>query len=161
LLSTRRSLPLFASLVDVAETAVWFGSTEVCQRLGLTARQLQWWDEQGLLPARHEGHKRLYSGRDAVLAGVIGILRKAGLGQARVRAALQTLTARGHTDRAAPLSRRQLALGTERWRTERGAGARAGRHVERARRVGAADRPGTDGKQALDGQILVLKGVGA
>jgi DNA-binding transcriptional MerR regulator len=84
-------------LVDGAETQVWFGSTEVCRRLGLTARQLQWWDEQGLLPARHEGHKRLYSGRDAVLAGVIGTLRNAGLGQARVQAALQTLTIPGRT----------------------------------------------------------------
>jgi hypothetical protein len=78
------SLPLFAPLLDGDETPVWFGSTELCQRLGLTARQLQWWDGQGLLPARHEGHKRLYSGRDAVLAGVIGTLRNAGLGQARL-----------------------------------------------------------------------------
>jgi hypothetical protein len=91
-MSTRLSFPLFASLDDGADTPVWFGSTELCQRLGLTARQLQWWDEQGLLPARHEGHKRLYSGRDAVLAGVIGTLRKAGLGQARLQTALRTLT---------------------------------------------------------------------
>jgi DNA-binding transcriptional MerR regulator len=83
--------------VDQAELPVWFGSKEVCQRLGLTARQLQWWDEQGLLPARHEGHQRLYSGRDAVLAGVIGTLRKAGLGPARVQAALQPWTARGRS----------------------------------------------------------------
>jgi hypothetical protein len=73
-MSTRLSLPLFAPFADIAELPVWFGSTELCRRLGLTARQLQWWDEQGLLPARHEGHKRLYSGRDAVLAGVIGIV---------------------------------------------------------------------------------------
>jgi DNA-binding transcriptional MerR regulator len=96
-MSTRLSLPLFAPLADWAETPVWFGSTEVCRRLGLTARQLQWWDEQDLLPARHEGHQRLYGWRDAVLAGVIGTLRNAGLGQARVQAALQTLTAPGHT----------------------------------------------------------------
>ncbi len=96
-MSTRLSLPLFAPLADRAETPVWFGSKELCRRLGLTARQLQWWDEQGLLSAHHEGHKRLYGWRDAVLAGVIGTLRKAGLGQARVQAALQTLTARGRT----------------------------------------------------------------
>jgi hypothetical protein len=54
-MSTRLSLPLFAPLADWAETPVWFASTEVCRRLGLTARQLQWWDEQDLLPARHEG----------------------------------------------------------------------------------------------------------
>ena len=96
-MSTRLSFPLFASLDDWTETPVWFGSTELCQRLGLTARQLQWWDEQGLLPAHHEGHKRLYSRRDAVLAGVIGILRNAGLGQARLQAALRMLTVPGRT----------------------------------------------------------------
>ena len=94
---TPLSLPLFAPLRDGDEPSVWFGSTELCQRLGLTARQLQWWDEQGLLPARHEGHKRLYSGRDAALAGVIGTLRKAGLGQARLQTALWTLTVPGRT----------------------------------------------------------------
>jgi DNA-binding transcriptional MerR regulator len=96
-MSSRVSLPLFSLPADAAENPVCFGSAELGRRLGLTARQLQWWDEQGLLPARHEGHKRLYSWRDAVLAGVIGALRKAGLGQARVQAALQTLTARGRT----------------------------------------------------------------
>src|SRR4051794_356600 len=96
-MSTRLSLPLFSPPVDVDERPVWFGSTELCRRLGLTARQLQWWNEQGLLPARHEGHKRLYSRRDAVLAGVIRILRNAGLGQARLQAALLTLTVPGRT----------------------------------------------------------------
>ena len=94
---TYASLPLFAPLLDGDGTLVWFGSPELCQRLDLTARQLQWWDEQGLLPARHEGHKRLYSGRDAVLAGVIGALRNAGLGQARLQTALRTLTVPGPT----------------------------------------------------------------
>jgi MerR HTH family regulatory protein len=74
---------------------VLFGSAEVCQRLRLTARQLQWWDEQGLLPARHAGHKRLYSLREAVLAGVIGQLRQAGLGSARLQTALCTITGKG------------------------------------------------------------------
>ena len=92
-MSSLVSLPLFSPLVGVAENTVWFGSTELCRCLGLTARQLQWWDEQGLLPARHEGHKRLYRWRDAVLAGVIGALRSAGLGQARVQATLQPWTA--------------------------------------------------------------------
>ena len=99
---TPGSLPLFAPRRDEDEPSAWFGSTELCQRLGLTARQLQWWDEQGLLPARHEGHKRLYSGRDAVWAGVIGILRKAGLGQARLQTALWTLTVPGRTRELLP-----------------------------------------------------------
>ncbi len=92
-MSSRVSLPLFSQPAGATENFVLFGSAELCRRLGLTARQLQWWDEQGLLPARHERHKRLYAWRDAVLAGVIGKLRKAGLGQARLQTALQPLTA--------------------------------------------------------------------
>ena len=112
-MSTRLSFPLFAPFADRAELPVWFGSTELCQRLGLTARQLQWWDEQGLLPARQEGHKRLYSRRDAVWAGVIGTLRNAGLGQARLQTALRTLTVPGRTTELLP---RYLVVD---WRTGR------------------------------------------
>jgi len=77
---------------SAAPCPVLLGSAEVCQRLRLTARQLQWWDEQGLLPARHVGHKRLYSPREAVLAGAIWTLRRAGLGPVRLQTALQAIT---------------------------------------------------------------------
>ena len=96
-MSSRVSRPLFSQTAYTVENPVFFGSAELCRRLGLTARQLQWWDEQGLLPTRQEGHKRLYAWREAVLAGVIGKLRNAGLGQARLQAALQPLTAPGRT----------------------------------------------------------------
>jgi DNA-binding transcriptional MerR regulator len=135
-MSTRLSFPLFASLDDGAETPVWFGSTELCQRLGLTARQLQWWDEQGLLPARHEGHKRLYSRRDAVLAGVIGTLRNAGLGQARLQTALRTLTIPGWTTALLP---RYLVVD---WRTGRSEAVPSERQaLERVATLSEGGRP--------------------
>jgi DNA-binding transcriptional MerR regulator len=96
-MSLRFSLSLSSRPAFVAQETVLFGSAELSQRLGLTARQLQWWDEQGILPAHHEGHKRLYSWRSAVLAGVIQKLRKAGLGQARLQTALRTVTTNGRT----------------------------------------------------------------
>jgi len=38
-----------------------FTSRDVILLTGITPRQLQWWDERGIvLPAR-EGHRRLYS----------------------------------------------------------------------------------------------------
>src|SRR4051794_28583402 len=97
-MSSRVSLPFFSPPAGATENAVLFGSAELCRRLGLTARQLQWWDEQGILPAHHEGHKRLYFLRSAVLAGVIQKLRKAGLGQARLQTALRTVTTNGRTE---------------------------------------------------------------
>jgi len=52
----------------------------------------QWWDEQGLLPAQHEGHKRLYTKREGLLAGVIVKLRVAGLSRQRLKNALRPMT---------------------------------------------------------------------
>jgi DNA-binding transcriptional MerR regulator len=74
-----------------------FGSVELGKRLAITARQLQWWDEQGLLPAGHEGYKRVYTKREALLAGVIAKLRKTGLGRKRLKNALRPMTSR-HRD---------------------------------------------------------------
>jgi len=68
-----------------------FGSVDLGKRLHITPRQLQWWDEQGILPAHHEGHKRLYTKRDAILAGIIVKLREAGLGRERLKRALRMI----------------------------------------------------------------------
>jgi MerR HTH family regulatory protein len=90
-MSFSSSLPLTPRSVLSAQHPVLFGSAELGKRLRVTARQLQWWDEQGILPARHEGHKRLYSRQETVLAGVILKLRQAGLGQVRLQKALRTM----------------------------------------------------------------------
>ncbi len=84
-------VPVTPKPVSAAQYPVLFGSAELSWRLHITARQLQWWDEQGILPARHEGHKRLYSQREAVLAGVILKFRQAGLGRVRLQKALRTI----------------------------------------------------------------------
>ena len=87
--------PLSVRPASAVPCPVLLGCAEVCQRLRLTARQLPWWEEQELLPACHEGHKRLYSPREAVLAGVMGTLRRAGLGPARLHMALQPIPGKG------------------------------------------------------------------
>ena len=38
-----------------------FTSREVIALTGITARQLQWWDERGVVKPEREGHRRLYS----------------------------------------------------------------------------------------------------
>ncbi len=38
-----------------------FTSREVIALTGITARQLQWWDERGVVKPAREGHRRLYS----------------------------------------------------------------------------------------------------
>jgi len=38
-----------------------FTSKEVMALTRISARQLQWWDEQGIVVPQREGHKRIYS----------------------------------------------------------------------------------------------------
>lgn len=54
-----------------------FSSAEVAQASGATLRQLQWWDEQGHLQPGRDGHARVYSQAEAVLACVAARMRKA------------------------------------------------------------------------------------
>ena len=38
-----------------------FTSQQVIALTGITPRQLQWWDERGVVKPEREGHRRLYS----------------------------------------------------------------------------------------------------
>ena len=38
-----------------------FTSREAVRLTGITPRQLQWWDERGIVVPAREGHRRLYS----------------------------------------------------------------------------------------------------
>src|ERR671925_556878 len=62
-----------------------FTSAEVVKLTGITARQLQWWDEQGIVVPSREGHRRLYSLDDLAEMAVIGELRRRGFPLQRVR----------------------------------------------------------------------------
>src|SRR3954471_9653073 len=62
-----------------------FTSNQVIKLTGITARQLQWWDERGLVvPARH-GRNRLYSSDDLAEIAVLSELRRKGFSLQRVR----------------------------------------------------------------------------
>jgi DNA-binding transcriptional MerR regulator len=68
-----------------------FHSHEVVQLTGITARQLQWWDEQGIVVPAREGHCRLYSDADLAEVAVICQLRKKGFSLQRVRKVMRLL----------------------------------------------------------------------
>jgi DNA-binding transcriptional MerR regulator len=58
---------------------------------GLTARQLQWWDERGLVVPLKRGHRRLYSLDDVAEVAVICDLRRRGFSLQRVRVVIRFL----------------------------------------------------------------------
>jgi DNA-binding transcriptional MerR regulator len=68
-----------------------FTSNEVIALTGLTARQLQWWDERGLVVPLKQGHRRLYSLDDVAEVAVICDLRQRGFSLQRVRVVIRFL----------------------------------------------------------------------
>ena len=68
-----------------------FHSHEVVRLTGITARQLQWWDEQGIVVPAREGHCRLYSQADLTEVALICQLRTKGFSLQRVRKVMRLL----------------------------------------------------------------------
>ena len=68
-----------------------FTSAEVTARTGITARQLQWWDERGIVVPSRQGHRRLYSVNDLAEVAVICDLRARGFSLQRVRKVMRLL----------------------------------------------------------------------
>jgi DNA-binding transcriptional MerR regulator len=68
-----------------------FTSRDVVSLTGITPRQLQWWDERGLVVPSREGHRRLYSMEDLAEVAVICELRRKGFSLQRVRKVVRFL----------------------------------------------------------------------
>ena len=68
-----------------------FTSREVVQLTGITARQLQWWDERGIVVPARDGRRRLYSMEDLSEVAVICELRRKGLSLQGVRKVMRFL----------------------------------------------------------------------
>jgi DNA-binding transcriptional MerR regulator len=68
-----------------------FSSREVVAVTGVTARQLQWWDERGVVKPQRVGHRRLYSMQNLTEITVICQLRRKGFPLQGVRKVIRFL----------------------------------------------------------------------
>lgn len=68
-----------------------FTSQEVMALTGITPRQLQWWDERGVVKPEREGHRRLYSLNQLTEVAVICELRRKGFSLEGMRKVLRFL----------------------------------------------------------------------
>jgi len=68
-----------------------FTSREVVQLTGISPRQLQWWDERGIVVPARQGRRRLYSLEDLSEVAVICELRDRGFSLQRVRKVVRFL----------------------------------------------------------------------
>jgi DNA-binding transcriptional MerR regulator len=68
-----------------------FTSREVMALTGITGRQLQWWDERGVVKPERQGHRRLYLMSQLTEVAVICELRRKGFSLQGVRKVLRFL----------------------------------------------------------------------
>lgn len=62
-----------------------FSTEDVSMKCGISLRQLQWWDERGILSPAQSGHARQYSKQDVMKARIIIGLRGNGLTLMQIR----------------------------------------------------------------------------
>jgi DNA-binding transcriptional MerR regulator len=68
-----------------------FTSAQVVKLTGITPRQLQWWDERGIVVPQRDGRRRLYCLDDVTEVAVICALRRKGFPLQRVRRIMKFL----------------------------------------------------------------------
>jgi DNA-binding transcriptional MerR regulator len=68
-----------------------FTSNQVIALTGITPRQLQWWDERGIVVPARQGRRRLYSMTDLTEVAVICELRRRKFPLQRVRKVIRFL----------------------------------------------------------------------
>ncbi len=68
-----------------------FSSEEVAALARVTPRQLQWWDERGVVSPEHQGHRRRYRLEELIEVSVIAELRNKGFSLQKIRRVLRFL----------------------------------------------------------------------
>jgi DNA-binding transcriptional MerR regulator len=68
-----------------------FTSHDVVVLTGITPRQLQWWDERGVVTPQRQGHQRVYSLENLIEVAVICELRRKGFSLQGVRKVMRFL----------------------------------------------------------------------
>ena len=76
---------------ELARSTGTFTSHDVTRITGVTLRQLQWWDEQGVVSPAQHGHRRLYQVHEVIEVSLITELRRKGISLQKIRRVLKFL----------------------------------------------------------------------
>ena len=68
-----------------------FSSLDVSKMTGVSLRQLQWWDEQGVVSPIQRGHRRIYQLHEVIEVSMITELRSKGISLQKIRKVLKFL----------------------------------------------------------------------
>ena len=66
-------------------------SSQVANAAEISLRQIQWWDEKGVVRVRKQGHARRFSRLDAMLFAIAGHLRRRNVSLQRLRSTMPTI----------------------------------------------------------------------
>jgi DNA-binding transcriptional MerR regulator len=91
--STARSEPTGGKFNDgVAPLGEWvFFSKDVAQIVGISLRQLQWWDERKVVPPQQQDHRRVYTYLQVLEIFTVAALRRKGISLQRIRRVVRSL----------------------------------------------------------------------
>ena len=76
---------------DTRRNTETYSSQEVSKMTGVSLRQLQWWDEQGVVSPVQRGHRRMYQMHEVVEVALITELRLKGISLQKIRKVLSFL----------------------------------------------------------------------
>ena len=79
------------SVSGIAIVQPSFTTRTVVELTGISPRQLQWWDERGIVVPAREGHMRVYSLDDLAEVAVICELRERGFSLQKIRRVIRFL----------------------------------------------------------------------
>jgi len=79
------------SVSDTFSVQPSFTTRAVVELTGISPRQLQWWDERGIVVPAREGHMRVYSLDDLAEVAVICELRERGFSLQKIRRVIRFL----------------------------------------------------------------------
>ena len=65
-----------------------YSSNDVSKMTGVSLRQLQWWDEQGVVSPIQRGHRRMYQLHEVIEVSLITELRDKGISLQKIRKVL-------------------------------------------------------------------------
>ena len=65
-----------------------YSSNDVASMTGVSLRQLQWWDEQGVVSPVQRGHRRMYQLHEVIEVALITELRSKGISLQKIRKVL-------------------------------------------------------------------------
>jgi DNA-binding transcriptional MerR regulator len=77
---------------DGLEKELTFSSACLEMISGTTSRQIQWWDEHGVVRAERKGYNRLYTLKQATLVMIVSRMRSCGLSLQRIRKLISALS---------------------------------------------------------------------